>query len=880
MTRSPLALSAAVAVPVGVLLFAASPLFAPLEDQLTRLKYLARGVEPADSNIVLVYADNEAVKTVGWPVRRNFQALLLHALADLHPRAIGLEIVFDDPRPGYHEFPEYDTLLAAMIRRAGCVVLASYFDHVDEGTGPADSLPTSISTYPRVRGDIPPGRGLHMPLPAFAGAAAGIGHVNFSNDEATAIPVVVADGRTAVPAFALEVLRVATGTSPNDVLLRDGLVLLDREGRERRLPLSGHAAVLLNFPGPLRSYVRYPFLEVLRSYDALRHGQPGTVPVELLKNKIILVGLIAEGRSEFRPTPFDPRTPTLVHHATLIDNALHDRFLTAVPPAAAGLILLLAAMGCAVAVLLLPRPFHILAAFSIVAIVVIASFILFALSGILLPVTGVVLAGAAVTAIVLAVRSRAEGVRVDVLTAERDAVMTQLHDREAKVALLERELLARQNDSGKARADGLLEEIRRYKQEIYALSTRAQDMERFDLVADDEQGSPETFEGIVYAPVGPMKQVVEFVRKIAPSDAPVLILGESGTGKELVARAIHGKSGRAPKAFVAVNCGALAETLLESELFGHEKGAFTGAVKDRMGRFELADGGTIFLDEIGEVSEAFQLKLLRVLQEGEFERVGGSKTVRVDVRVVAATNKDLREEVSLGGFREDLYYRLNVLTISLPPLRDRPGDVTLLLRHFLQREGGGVTASKGVIEILQSHSWPGNVRELESSVKRAVLMAKAENRAMIAARDLPDELAAALRGAVPVHDQVVELVRAKGFSRSSVSDTAAELGGLNRGTVAEYLRGECLRIFAEAEYNVGDAARRIALSTDEAILDRVQKRLNEYLLNIASAIDQSQPWETSRTALRPKTKNLPQRYHPVVEQVGEAFYRGLWRIEE
>ncbi len=879
MKRSPLVLSVAIALPVAVLVLAGARVFAPLEDQLTSLRYRVRGVEPADTNIVLVYIDNEAVKTVGWPVRRNFDALLLHALADLHPRAIGMEIVFEDPRAGYEEFPEYDTLLAATMRQTGCTVLASYFDRLGDGTDSALAMPPAAG-YPRIHGDLLNGRGLHLPLPAFAAAAAGIGHVNFGDDDGTTIPALVNDQGTAVPAFALEILRVASGTARNDVLLRDGLVLLDREGHERRIPLSGRALARLDFPGPLRSFVHYPLLDVLRAYDELRHGRHGPVPVERLKDKIVLVGVIAEGRSEFRTTPFDSRTPTLVHHATFIHDALHQRFLTKIAAFPVALLLLIAVFGCTGAVLLLPRPLNVIAPFSALALLVVISFALFVLAALLLPVAAIVTGSIIATLIGLMIRWRAEGKRVDLLTAEKEEIMTRLRDREAKVALLEREILDLQNEPAKDRTGDLMEEVRRYKAEIYALSTRAQDMERFVPAQDEEQETPETFEGIVYAPSGAMKPVIEFVRKIAASDAPVLILGESGTGKELVARAIHTRSARAAKPFIAVNCGALAENLLESELFGHEKGAFTGAVKDRLGRFELADGGTIFLDEIGEVSPAFQLKLLRVLQEGEFERVGGTKTLHVSVRIVAATNKDLRQEVARGAFREDLYYRLNVLTLSLPPLRARPADIPVLLDHFLQREGGGVAVSKGVMEILQAHAWPGNVRELESTVRRSVLMARADNRPMIVARDLPDELAAALHGMVPVHDQVLELVRAKGFSRSAVSDTAAELGGLNRGTVAEYLRGECLRIFYESAYNSDDAARRIALSADEPVLERVHKRLNEYLVNIAAAVDQAQPWESSRAALRPKIKNLPQRYHPFVEQLAEAFYRGIWHIEE
>jgi len=208
----------------------------------------------------------------------------------------------------------------------------------------------------------------------------------------------------------------------------------------------------------------------------------------------------------------------------------------------------------------------------------------------------------------------------------------------------------------------------------------------------------------------------------------VLLTGESGTGKELVAAAIHERSSRARGPFVKLHCAALAESLLESELFGHERGAFTGAVGRRDGRFFLADGGTLFLDEIGEISPSLQVKLLRFLQEHEFERVGGDQTIRVDVRVIAATNRNLSEEVARGRFREDLYYRLNVVNVELPPLRERRADIPALGRFFLERFAGeNGKALEGfapeTVDLLLSHEWPGNVRELENAIERAVVMA-------------------------------------------------------------------------------------------------------------------------------------------------------------
>jgi DNA-binding NtrC family response regulator len=220
-----------------------------------------------------------------------------------------------------------------------------------------------------------------------------------------------------------------------------------------------------------------------------------------------------------------------------------------------------------------------------------------------------------------------------------------------------------------------------------------------------------------------MKSVFELIDRVATTSSTVLLYGESGTGKELVARAIHKRSARSDKRFVSINCGALPETLLESELFGHVKGSFTGAVRDKRGLFVVAEGGTFFLDEVSETSTAIQVKLLRVLQEREVVPVGGTKPTKVDVRVVAATNADLDRAIKEGRFRADLYYRLNVIPITIPPLRERKEDIPLLVEHFLKRfTGGEKRVSDAAMDILMSYDWPGNVRELENIIERAVIL--------------------------------------------------------------------------------------------------------------------------------------------------------------
>jgi sigma-54 dependent transcriptional regulator, flagellar regulatory protein len=239
-----------------------------------------------------------------------------------------------------------------------------------------------------------------------------------------------------------------------------------------------------------------------------------------------------------------------------------------------------------------------------------------------------------------------------------------------------------------------------------------------------------------------MRDVFKILAKVAPTDSTVLVSGESGTGKELLVRALHKNSPRCHEPFVPINCGAIPRELLESELFGHEKGAFTHAVRSRAGRFEMANGGTVFLDEIGEMDLSLQVKILRVLQEKEFERVGGSKTLKVDLRIVAATNRDLEAEVARGGFREDLFYRLNVIPIHLPPLRDRGEDIRLLTGHFLKRfcEKKGrplLGLPEETQEMLLTYHWPGNVRELENLMERMSILCEGE---AILPEDLPEKI--------------------------------------------------------------------------------------------------------------------------------------------
>jgi len=286
-----------------------------------------------------------------------------------------------------------------------------------------------------------------------------------------------------------------------------------------------------------------------------------------------------------------------------------------------------------------------------------------------------------------------------------------------------------------------------------------------------------------------LREVMDLCHRVAKSNATVLLLGETGTGKELNAKAIHNASPRADKPWVAINCAALPETLLESELFGHEAGAFTGAVGRKLGRFEVADGGTLFLDEIGDLSPAIQIKLLRVLQEREFVRVGGTKTVACDVRIIAATNRDLQQAIKEGAFREDLYYRLNVFPIRLPPLRERREDIPLLVNHFVERASVELnmpqpTVSDEATALLASYHWPGNIRELQNVIERAVLMADGK---AIDATHLPREV---------------------------VGESAGPVVAKGDGSLWGYEKAMIVKVLQENNWNQSKAARALGISRD------------------------------------------------------------------
>jgi nitrogen regulation protein NR(I) len=338
---------------------------------------------------------------------------------------------------------------------------------------------------------------------------------------------------------------------------------------------------------------------------------------------------------------------------------------------------------------------------------------------------------------------------------------------------------------------------------VIAKASRAHEVERTNVHAPGTGEKPPPLVGQSPA----MRQIYEMIAKVADSPSTVLITGESGTGKELIARELHSGSSRRDKPLIKVNCAAIPKDLVESELFGYERGAFTGAVGSKPGRFELADGGTLFLDEIGEIPIEMQVKLLRALQESEFERVGGIKTLQVDVRLIAATNRDLKALIADGRFREDLYYRLAVVPISLPPLRDRRQDIPLLVEHFIgkynQRLGKRVDRiDDEAMQVLLGYGWPGNIRELENLMERSVLFADGP---VIQGSSLPDSLRERAPGAtIPIAPV--------GPLGSIAAPSGASMKEIVRQAQAELEKELITRALEETDGNVTRAAKRLQIS--------------------------------------------------------------------
>jgi transcriptional regulator with GAF, ATPase, and Fis domain len=781
-----------------------------IDKSFNDLAIKVRGEENPDTNIVLIHISNEDLVRIGPWPIKRNY----YALLINQLAKLGVK------RIGLEIFLSsrfvtqsvYDQLLKNEIEKSGKVVLSSVAGKIiDSGK---DFFTDSLS----------------YPSPKLLNENFPSGHLNFIKEEELIIPLIVKSNGIEEKAFALQ------------------LSGFDAESR----------SIEINFISSWKRFINYTFIE----FSELAYKQ--AAELEGLKDKIVIIGISDPQIAPTLQTPFDDQLPGMALHAFALDNILNSRFINSDYYVFSGIVLLLLVLGFVYFKNLTGKR-KLFQYLFFTATVILICFVLFsilqlkiAVSFFILPVIGVLLLE--MVTFLIEGKETLKGA-----LSETEVLKSLLNKKEKELLQLQSEL-----EIKGAGSTELLNRIKLLKEDIEKLKENKEDSSKAEIESRIEV---QNFQGIIYC-TNVMEKIVELIRKSAPTDATILISGESGTGKELVARAIHELSSRKENNFVAVNCGALSENLLESELFGHVRGAFTGATGDKKGRFETANNGTIFLDEIGETTENFQIKLLRVLQSGEIEKVGSSQTNKVNVRVVAATNKNLELLVKEKMFREDLYYRLNVFKIDLPPLRERKEDIESLTVHFVQNESANVNLSKAVLQALKDYNWKGNVRELQSVIKRAIIFAKSENRNLIQLSDLPGEIVKEIK--YNFEDHVLESLRDKNFSHSAIIETAKELGNVNRTMISENFRGLVFKILYETNFNLKETVSIISDNEDESIKEKVLVKIEKFVSNIEKDIKSSgsNDFEIIRKKLNSKYKNLPAKFHHYLDEIIR------WKINE
>lgn len=762
------------------------------------------GEREPDSSIVIIHISAQDIEQLGpWPIKRSYYALLIKNLSSLNVKKIGLEVFLSAK---FVSQAVYDNVLQKEIERAGNVVLSSIAGSLNEN----DKFYSTDS--------------LSYPSPRLINENFSTGHINYIQKNGIEIPLQIFSQSAKEQAFSLSLIDSIT------------------DYPER---------IKINFIASWNKFKNFTLIEFFQMV------QENDSYLKELENKIILVGISDPQLSSVFQTNFDEELPGVALHAFALDNLLNSRSIRDEYYSWSIYFFILIVL---LFILITKNKKSLLSFYIIIfSISLLTYYLLFRLfyfelaySYLFIPMIIVFISD--IYMIIVENRNQMRG-----YFNEAELFKKLLSEKEQELSLLQEDL----DKSSKQKSEQLLGKIEDLKDDIKKLKENENDQIAANIQA---AVSEQNFYGLVFRSKE-LQNVVDIIKKSAPTDASVLITGESGTGKELAARAVHLLSERKDGKFVAVNCAALTESLLESELFGHVKGAFTGAVTDKIGKFEAANGGTIFLDEIGETSENFQVKLLRVLQSGEYDKVGSVKSEFTDARVISATNKDLNILIKEKKFREDLFYRLNVININIPPLRERKEDVESIARYFCDSDEKKYHLSLASLKTLIDYDWPGNVRELESVIKRAKVFCEAEKRSLIQLNDLPVGIVKNVK--LNFEDLVIDSLRVKKFSHSSINETAKELGNVSRTLVAENFRGYSLKLFVENNFDEVKTVSVIADSSDQEILNRVKSKLDIWISNISKDVEpfSSLNFEEIKVKLNSKYKNLPQKFHCYLDEV-------------
>jgi len=804
------------------------------EHAFTDLKFTLRGKRPFPDYFMFIHINAEDIQAIGsWPLTRDYYGYVIHILHTLGAKVIGFDLLFDTADLRY---PENDESFGSFMETSKKVCLPMVFSKIE-----FDSFHVSI----------PKGVNTVYPIHPFKKHAAAIGFSNLGYETIIRnVPIAAFSEGRRIMSFGYELARLfVDGVDTTLRMTSRGFEFLDTNGHHYCLPVDREGRLRLNHFGDISQVQSMGFLDLLQTYQT----NPDSIN---LKGKLVLIAVTSPGLAPITRTPMSAALPASLIHATVAENLIQQNSIRILPFTIQCVVIAMIFLS----ILLidrLQRERFVLGFILVLVFYWIASLTVFVFGHVILPLFYPSLSGLLLGLSIHWVHQKRAikeiHLQSELLRSEIEVKQSQLEEREMELSLL-----IQKHD---------LERIQAEKSKIRELEKQIRDLQT--SLKTDKIPKHHLFPEVICSKKSKMNHVLDLIAKIQSDDISVLISGETGTGKELIARAIHQSGHRAHAPFIAVNCGALPETLLESELFGHEKGSFSGALAQRRGRFELANGGTLFLDEITETTLHFQSKLLRVLQEGTYERVGGEKTLHADVRIIAATGKNIEDRIQKGLFREDLFYRLNGFPVKLPSLRDRIEDIPLLVNHFLKKYGyqTNLSFSDRVLDLLKRYLWPGNVRELENVIRRAAILARSESRDLIQMKDIPLELTefdSEKEGMLRyqgLDEQILEMLRALQFSHSAIGQTAKGLGNRDRGTVTEYFRGLCFQYLTQNGYDLNETAKAIAGTQDNAIVERIKRKIEGYLGNLKD--------------IKSSSKGLPQKYHEYLEQI---FQYGVLKI--
>jgi DNA-binding NtrC family response regulator/CHASE2 domain-containing sensor protein len=777
-------------------------------EKIESLFYLIGGERPPDSNIVIIHITEEDLQKLGAWPLKRSYYALL----------INQLTQLNAKKIGLEIFISgkvasqsvYNKLLDSEIKNSGKVILASTAEGYNKNYNDGKIL------FPEPKTEIKNIR---------------TGHINFIEDGGLFIPLRINYNNTSEPSFAL------------------ALSGLDEVYKNI-------SKIKINFLSEWKKFKNYSLLEFFELSDRKNTNK------SFFNGKIIIIGVSDDLIATHVSSAFEDRVPGVAIHAFALDNLIQKRYIkTNLLPFSAFLIVLILSGF----VLFEPKSNAVYRYLIFGLSFILISFILFYYFYYEIHYALYLIPFVFISALDLTSYFFKRKIFLTGVLNESGMLKKALEKKESQLLRLQKEL----NVSGENASQEVIEKIAQLKLYVEELKVRqADDQPSLPNIIEDRI---ENFRGLVYRSKQ-MASLVNMIKKVAPEEATVLLLGESGTGKELVANIIHQLSKRKENNFVAFNCAALSETLLESELFGHVKGAFTNAISDKTGRFEAADKGTIFLDEIGETTENFQSKLLRILQNGEYEKVGSSKTLHVSVRIIAATNKKLDQLVKEKKFREDLYYRLNVIKIELSSLRERKEDIEILANYFLKKENNNLILSKAVVDQLKVYSWKGNVRELESAIKRASIFAKSGNRNIIKLGDLPEEITS--KSVLNIDEVILESLREKEFSHTSINETAKELE-LSRTLISENFRGIVLKTICLNEFNINKTIDILSPNGNNKSKGKINVKIRTFLSNIEKDVLEcnNMEFDEVKKKLNYKYKNLPQKFHPYLDEIIKTYLR-------